>query len=254
MQGSSQTGSVLKEQLAGGYVSIVNRVGDTVRRTRPAEDAFVQALLGLFEQRRWPGAPRYLGVDEQGRQVLSYLPGHVPWAASQPADVWSAESLTAAAALVRQFHDLTAGTEHAAGQEVVCHNDLSPRNTVYRDDGSGLRPVAFIDWDLAAPGQRIHDIAHVCWQYLALGPGAGDPAVAGRRMRLISDAYGLPDRGDLLATIVWWQDRCWRGIEAAAAGGDPAMIRLRDSGAARSVRDARDWVTSHRAELAASLG
>ena len=80
---------------------------------------------------------------------------------------------------MREFHDLTAGTPLAAGAEVVCHNDLSPKNTVHRDGGTGLAPVAFIDWDLAAPGERIHDIAHVCWQYLALGPGGDDPAVAG---------------------------------------------------------------------------
>jgi hypothetical protein len=72
-------------------------------------------------------------------------------------------------------------------------------------------------------------------------------------MRLICEAYGLPDRGRLLQAILWWQDRCWRGIEAKAAGGDPAMIRLRDSGAVRSVRDAYDWVTSHRVELATCL-
>jgi aminoglycoside phosphotransferase (APT) family kinase protein len=69
------------------------------------------------------------------------------------------------AELVRQFHDLTAGTLLADGQEVVCHNDLSPKNTVYRDLGRGLRPVAFLDWDLAAPGRRLHDVAHLCWQY-----------------------------------------------------------------------------------------
>jgi hypothetical protein len=63
----------------------------------------------------------------------------------------------------------------------------------------------------------------------------------------------LPGRGSLLQAILWWQDRCWRGIEAKAAGGDPAMIRLRDGGAVRSVRDAYDWVTSHRVELAACL-
>jgi hypothetical protein len=52
---------------------------------------------------------------------------------------------------------------------------------------------------------------------------------------------------------LWWQDRCWRGIEAKAAAGDPAMTRLRDIGAARSVRDAFDWVSSHRADLATRL-
>jgi hypothetical protein len=54
-------------------------------------------------------------------------------------------------------------------------------------------------------------------------------------------------------TILWWQDRCWRGIADKAAAGDPAMIRLRDDGAARSVRDAFDWVSRHRAELAAHV-
>lgn len=49
------------------------------------------------------------------------------------------------AGLVREFHDLTAGSTLAGDAEVVCHNDLSPKNTVYRDPGTGLRPVAFID-------------------------------------------------------------------------------------------------------------
>jgi len=224
-----------------------------VRRPLPAEDMFVHALLRLFEQRCWPGAPRYLGIDEQGRQVLSYLPGHVAWGASQPADVWSAASLTVAAALVRQFHDLTAGTELAADQEVVCHNDLSPPNTVYRDGGSGLRPVAFIDWDLAAPGSRLHDLAHVCWQFLNLGPDIADAAEAGRSLRLICDGYRLDDRSGLVEAILWCQDRCWRGILSLAQEGDPAMIRLRDSGGAQSVLDAYRWVAGHQRALTAAL-
>jgi hypothetical protein len=72
-------------------------------------------------------------------------------------------------------------------------------------------------------------------------------------MRLICDAYGLPDRSRLVETILWWQDWCWRGIEAKAADGDPAMIRLRDGGAARSVRDAFSSVSGHRDGLAARL-
>jgi hypothetical protein len=142
------------------------------------------------------------------------------------------------ARLVRALHELTAGTELAGDAEVVCHNDLSPKNTVYRDEVAGLRPVAFVDWDLAAPGRRIHDGAHVCWQYLDLGPGVSDPLLAGRRVRLVADAYGLRDRGALVDTVLWWQDRCWRGIGTAADAGDPAMVRLRDSGVADRMRAA----------------
>jgi len=64
----------------------------------------------------------------------------------------------------------------------------------------------------------------------------------------------MSDRSGLLEAILWWQDRCWRGIEAKAAAGDPAMARLRHRGAARAVRSAFNWVTSHRARLAAGLG
>ena len=137
---------------------------------------------------------------------------------------------------------------------MACHNDLDPRNTVYRDAGAGLVPVAFIDWDIAAPGERVHDIAHVCWQYLDLGPRVTDIDEAARRMRLICDAYGLAGRSRLVETIAWWQDRCWRGIEAKASRGEPAMIRLRERGAAREVRAAHAWTVRHTAALAAKLG
>jgi hypothetical protein len=242
-----------EERLPGGFMTPVVRVGDTVRRRPPEDPEFGHALLDWFERCGWDGAQRFLGIDERGRETLSFIDGHVAWAPRQPRSVTSEASLARVGELVREFHDVTAGTPLAAGAEVVCHNDLSPKNTVYRDVGRGLMPTAFIDWDIAAPGRRIHDVAHVCWQYVELGPGLTDPAVAGRRMRLICDAYGLTDPSGLLETILWWQDRCWRGIEDKAAAGDPAMIRLRDSGAARSVRDAFDWVTGHRAELAAHV-
>jgi Phosphotransferase enzyme family len=242
-----------EEPLPGGYVTLVVRVGDTVRRPPPPDAEFVRALLGWFERSGWDGAPRFLGTDEQGREVLSFIEGHVAFEPVQPPGVYSPDSLAQVARLVREFHDLTAGTPLAAGQEVVCHNDLSPRNTVYRGSGAGLRPTAFLDWDLAAPGARIHDVALVCWQYLDLGPGVADPVLAGRLMRLICDAYGMDERSQLIDTIEWWQDRCWRGIEARIIAGDPAMIRLRDSGAVGSVRAAAGWVAGHRADLAAGL-
>lgn len=79
-------------------------------------------------------------------------------------------SLAAVARLTRRLHDLTAGTALAGEAEVACHHDLSPANTVYDVSGGWWRPVAFIDWDLAAPGRRLADLAHLCWQYAGLGP------------------------------------------------------------------------------------
>ncbi len=238
--------------LRGGSVSTVVRAGDTVRR-QPGR-RFVRELLGFFERAGWGGGPRFLGVDEQGREILTFVDGYVPWQESGVPAVTAEGSLVRVAELVREFHDLTAGTPLAGDAEVVCHNDLAPNNTVYSFDGpggAGLRTVTFIDWDLAAPGRRIHDVAHVCWQYLGLGPGAAAGRAA-RGIRLICDAYRLDGRDEIVDVIMWWQDRCWRGIQAGAEAGEEAMLRLRDSGAVREVRAAFGWVAAHRSELEVS--
>jgi hypothetical protein len=241
--------------LPGGFVSAPVRVGGTVRRAPSPRAAYVRRLLDFLADAGWDGAPRHLGTDAQGREVLGFIPGYVAWEppAARPAAVGSDEGVTEVAALVRRFHDLTAGSPLAGGHEVVCHNDLSPKNTVYRDTGQGLHPVAFIDWDLASPGDRLHDLAHTCWQFLPLGPAATDLAATARRLRLVCDSYGLGNRSALIATVLWWQDRCWRGIESGAAAGDPAMHRLRAQGAATAVRADYAWVTTYRAQLEAAL-
>jgi hypothetical protein len=238
--------------LPGGFVNAVVRVGDTVRRVPGRRAAYVHELLRLFERRGWAGAPRFLGLDEQGREILSFVDGHVAWERTQPDGVTSDGSLARVAGLVREFHDLTAGTPPAGDGEVVCHNDLSPKNTVYRDGGAGLRPVAFIDWDLAGPGRRIHDVAHVCWQYAGLAPGA-EPGEAARRLRVICDGYGLAERGEVVESVLWWQDRCRRGIEADAEAGLPHAVRLRADGVVEQVGAAHDWVAQHRGVLERAL-
>nr|WSY49385.1 hypothetical protein OG999_03980 [Streptomyces sp. NBC_00886] len=75
-----------------------------------------------------------------------------------------------------------------------------------------------------------------------------------RRIALICEAYGLDDTDRLLDTVLWWQDRCRRGIEAGAERGERGMAGLRASGVVDDVRDAHDWVAAHRRELGAFLG
>ncbi|WP_063784476.1 phosphotransferase, partial [Streptomyces sp. SBT349] len=233
--------------LPGGFVNQVVRIGATVRRSPTARSPFVHRLLELFERRAWPGAPRYLGVDARGREILDHIDGRAALTEDERRAARSDAALARVAEMVRAFHDLTSGSPLAEGHEVVCHNDLSPKNTVYAVEDGAWHPVAFIDWDIAAPGARVHDVAHVCWQYLDLGPGTADIPEAARRIGLIRDAYGLADSpSDLLEAILWWQDRCRRGIEAGAADGDRAMIRLTESGVPGRIRSAHQWVATHR--------
>jgi aminoglycoside phosphotransferase (APT) family kinase protein len=246
-----EAGQVEESVLGGGAINQVVRVGETVRRTPSERSQYVTAVFALFARHGWAGAPRFLGTDERGREVFRYIEGRAAVSPEERSAARTDAGLVRVARLVRAFHDLTHGTPEAGDQDVVCHNDLAPKNTVY---DSAWRPLAFIDWDLAAPGERVHDLAHVCWQYLDLGPGVTDVADTARRIALICEAYGLDDTSRLLDTVLWWQDRCRRGIEAGAERGERAMVGLRAAGAVDQVRDAYVWVAAHRRELGAFLG
>nr|WP_238341615.1 aminoglycoside phosphotransferase family protein [Actinopolymorpha rutila] len=251
--------------MPGGRINKVVRVGDTVRRRPPGRPDDARALLGHFEEHGWTGAPRFLGVDKEGRQVLSYVPGWVPLPALTlrtadnqvaPPGVFANESLVGVAKLVREFHDLTAGTPLAEDQETLCHNDLTPNNTVFGDTGDGTyHPVAFIDWDDSTPGPRIHDVADICWTYPSarFAPDRPDPKALGRLMRLMCDAYGLIDRSELIATVLTRHDQTWRGIADLADAGHPGYQLLRELGSVEFGRANYDWTKAHRAELERAL-
>jgi hypothetical protein len=70
-------GQMTEEQLQGGFVNLVVRIGDTVRRQPGERAGFVHELLRHFEAQEWLGAPRFLGIDDDGREMLSYTDGYV---------------------------------------------------------------------------------------------------------------------------------------------------------------------------------
>ena len=145
---------------------------------------------------------------------------------------------------VREFHDLTARTALAGDQEVVCHNDLSPKNTVYTDDGT--RAIAFIDWDIAAPA------AASTTSPSSAGSTPTSRASTGlsRTWKALLAGYGPADLTALVPTVLWWQSRTADGIDAQAAAGDPAMQHLRDLDIPKDIRRTRAWV--ERCRVAAS--
>jgi hypothetical protein len=95
------TRSVEQEEtpLAGGNLSVVVRVGDTVRRSLHPWSEAVQGLLRHLEAQGFDGAPRFLGIDDQGREILTFIAGEVG-AYPLPASMWSDEALTGAAQLL----------------------------------------------------------------------------------------------------------------------------------------------------------
>ena len=192
------------------------RVGDTVRRSSDRWSTAVVDLLQHIERAGFDGAPRALGFDEQGREVLTFIEGvdgrgteFLPIEGGRfdlrlPDFVWRDDVLVHLGGLLRAYHD-AAATFPWAGRdwcfeprepvETICHNEVFPANTVFRD---GV-PVAFIDWDTATPGPRAWELGWVAWRWvpffrdekcraIGLPTGVADKA---RRFRLLLDAYGI---------------------------------------------------------------
>ncbi|MGX1566304.1 phosphotransferase [Streptomyces sp. NPDC055506] len=172
--------------LTGGRITKgVVRIAETVRRPASAASPFVADLLGLLEERGFPGAPRYLGRDGAGRDTFSYVQGWVPSRFQR----WTDVQVAAAGVLVRDMHDATRGSRLLGGRhQVICHNDLGPNNAVFQDG----RPVAFIDFDMAAPGSPLEDLGYMAWSWCVSSKAEAPSAeVQAAQVRVLVDAYGL---------------------------------------------------------------
>jgi len=216
------------------------RLGNTVRRPIGPQSQFVQALLTLLEDNGFGHAPRFLGVDEQGREMLTFIEGEVHHGNVD----WTLEQLTTIAQMIRKFHDASAGSELAGDHEVVCHNDLAPWNTVVENNV----PTAFIDFDDAAPGSRIDDLAYFLWTFLGLGGDAAARTQA-EKIKILCRAYGFTGGPTLVTAVLAQQKRvlAWRTLLTSSASDDE--LRAFSAVRAAKIRAEIDWVTTNRDTL-----
>jgi hypothetical protein len=228
--------------LAGGNVAAeVVLIGDTVRKPVTPATPAVEALLTHLDG--FPGAPRHLGCDDQGRQVLEYIPGTLD---DVPADN---RELHRAGRLIRDLHDALADFQPPPGahwevvippdrEDLVCHHDLAPWNLVRAEDR-----WVFIDWDGAGPGSRLWDLAYAAHGFVPMHPN-GDADTDGPRLRALADGYDLDDgqRAELPALIVAHT----RGMyDLLRTSTEEPWTRLHAEGHADHWGPAADYVERH---------
>jgi len=263
-----------EEPLVGdGVTAGIVRIGDTVRRPVRPFSATVQAYLAHLHRAGFAGAPVPLGTDEQGREILSFVPGDVP-REPLPPDTAGEDVLIALARLIRALHEASqgwtpppdavwgglpgavavavapAGVGGAGGRldeaapELVSHRDYCPGNVVFRD---GL-PAALIDFDLARPTTRVYDIANALyWWAPLLDPRDRAPAFVAAdvsaRVAVFADSYGMTpaQRRGLVPLAVTMIERFHRSFRAAAQA-DPVFRRLWYEGGRERMPRAETWI------------
>jgi mutator protein MutT len=241
----------------------------TVRRPSGPWTPAVHALLRHLEAVGFAGAPRVLGVDEGGHEVLSFLPGDT---APRPLPGWatSDDAQAGVGRLVRAYHDAVADFVPPAGcvwrtwlgtptgdDAVVCHNDLFPPNIVFREG----RPVGLIDWEFAAPAPRLWDVAGAALFWVPLmaerrtayfGWPAGH---RGARLRRLCDAYGLApgERARLLTMLDSWHRSQYESFRTWGEAGVPGFEREWRAGRGELIQADIRWLEANRPELEQSL-
>jgi len=219
--------------LQGGRTRLgVVKIDETVRRPLNQNSQFASSLLKHLEAVGFSKAPRYLGRDDQDRDILTFIKGDVP----HDLGWFSDEVLTAAAELILEFHNATVTllNTNVCNQldlEVVCHNDLSPCNFVF----SGNLPIGIIDFDMAAPGPRKYDLGYAAWLWLDIGNKDIDAREQARRLALFAASYARHlHLTDLLNSMIQRQKLL---ISDGDQKGNESMQRW--------ARDCLDWTITH---------
>jgi hypothetical protein len=243
----------------GDVTEAVVRVGETVRRPHQPQSLAVARYLDRLEAVGFEGSPRYLGRDQAGRDVLTYLDGAV---AGDPPEPWAADDglLASVGHLVRRLHEASAGYAADRGfaapdgaiwgrdqvtvevpgpplvPELVSHNDVTPQNVVVRDGVA----VGLIDFDLAGPTSRLLEVFNTAMHWVPLrAPEDVWPTAA--------------ERPDLVDVGLAHGENVWLRMRAAAEQLGGGWARMWDEGVGEAIRRRQAWLRSVREALLDAL-
>jgi hypothetical protein len=251
------------ELLLGGLeTGRVVKIGETVRRAAGPWTPTIQALLGHLQSKGFP-APRPLGLDDQGREVVSFLPGRAsnwPW----PAALLDVSGARQIGALLKRYHEAVAdfappspalwrhGVQAVGAGELVLHGDFGPHNLIW----SQTSVIGVIDFELARPGDPMEDAGFAVIRAAQLRPDemtrpVGFEVPPDRRSRLAAFAagYGATTAALVTAALGAQRGEIERSVRFGAAGVEP-WATFRRRGIEDLARQELIWLEASAGDLA----
>ncbi|GGK96851.1 trifolitoxin immunity domain-containing protein [Streptomyces flaveus] len=259
------------EPLAGGMVNVgaVFRRGALVDRPAPHNAHALHAHLLALREQGFDAAPSPVRLTADGREQLTFIPGDV---ALPPFPRWvmTDTALESVGNLLRRLHEASAtiavdsrvewprDLADPEGGTMLCHNDVCPENVVFRDG----RAAALIDFDLAAPGRPLWDVAMTARYWVPMLDPASATAFyptgldAPARLRMLADSYGLSpqERAELPGVIEQATGTCRAFVAGRVADGDPVYLQaLAERGGWERWDRMQTWLAAHRETFTAAL-
>lgn len=259
------------DALAGGMANAgaVFRQGELVERPAPPHAGALHPYLLSLRRHGFHAAPVPVGLTVDGREQLTFIPGDVALPPF-PDQVMTMAALRSVGSLLRRLHEAGAAVAidtraewprdlaDPAGGTMLCHNDVCPENVVFRDG----RAAALIDFDMAAPGRPLWDVAMTARYWVPMldptSAAAQYPAGldAPARLRVLADGYGLSaqERAELPGVIEQATEVCRAFVTHRVAAGDPVYLQaLAERGGWERWDRVQAWLADHRETFTAAL-
>lgn len=217
----------------GRSTETVVRIGDRVHRSMMDNAPFVHSFLKHLSKEGFSYSPRFLGIDDKGREILSFIKGEVPLGV-----VFSDQQLISCMKILRTLHDIASLSDLCNGKETICHNDFSPWNIIFQNE----RPVGIIDFDEAEPGSRIDDVAYFLWTFLDLGNQKISDDIQINRIGLLCKTYGLDKHENIVKAIFRQQERILEFRKERALNEVDEEKRVFSANKVNQIEQEIDWV------------
>jgi aminoglycoside phosphotransferase (APT) family kinase protein len=262
---------LVPEQLDGGVANagMVIRDGETVFRPAPPNASTIHRVLEHVVSKGFP-APEPLDLEQDGREALRFIAGDVsvppypePW-------VRSDSTLIEVGRFLRSYHEAVDGFSPPSeaewsveladpwGGTVICHNDVCIENVVFEGGGA----VGLLDFDFAAPGRPLWDLAMTARYWVPLlDPISADATGRGHldvlaRVRILADAYGLEEanRRSFGSVLMETEAVAIRFVLGRIERGQTAFLQMwNDLGGETRYRRKMVWLEEHLPRIESAL-